>query len=67
MKFKELKSQNKENLEKKKNEARIELIKLYSQVATGSSIKNPSQIKQLRKTIAKINTLQFERQEEQNE
>ncbi len=60
MKYKELKSQNKENLQKKEKEARIELIKLYSQVATGSSIKNPGQIRNLRKTIAKIKTLQSE-------
>jgi len=58
MKFKELKGLGKEDLQKKENEARTELIKLNSQVATGGAIKNPSQIKQLKKTIAKIKTIQ---------
>ncbi|MBC8500452.1 MAG: 50S ribosomal protein L29 [DPANN group archaeon] len=58
MKYKELKALSKENLEKKYEEAKIELIKLNSQVATGTTLKSPGQIKQLKKTIAKIKTLQ---------
>lgn len=58
MKFKELKGLTKEDLEKKFIEAESELIKLNSQVATGITIKSPGQIKQLKKTIAKIKTIQ---------
>ncbi len=57
MKFKELSALSKEELEKKYQEAKLELIKFNSQVATGLNIKNPGQIKQLKKTIAKINTI----------
>jgi len=58
MKYKELKALSKEDLEKKYEEAKIELIKLNSQVATGITLKSPGQINQLKKTIAKIKTLQ---------
>ncbi|NQU98368.1 50S ribosomal protein L29 [Candidatus Woesearchaeota archaeon] len=58
MKFKELEPLSNEDLEKRLEEAKMELIKLNSQVATGITIKSPGQIKQLKKTIAKIKTRQ---------
>jgi len=58
MKFKELKALNAENLDKKHQEAKIELIKLNAQTASGANPKNSGQIKQLKKTIAKIKTIQ---------
>jgi len=58
MKYKELSGLNANQLEKKLKEAKMELIKLNSQVSTGSNVKNPGQIKQLKKTIAKIKTIQ---------
>ncbi|MBU0666259.1 MAG: 50S ribosomal protein L29 [Nanoarchaeota archaeon] len=58
MKFKELKSLTKEDLEKKYLEVEIELIKVNAQVATGTTLKNPGQVKQLKKILAKIKTLQ---------
>ncbi|MFH1589762.1 MAG: 50S ribosomal protein L29 [archaeon] len=58
MNIKELKPLNNEDLEKKLTEAELELIKLNSQVATGTTIKSPGQIKQLKKTIARIKTIQ---------
>jgi len=58
MKYKELSGLNAEQLKKKLVEAKVELIKLNSQVATGSNVKNPGQIKELKKTIAKIKTIQ---------
>jgi len=63
MKFKELSALNKADLEKKYQEEKLELIKLNSQIATGSNIKNPGQIKQLKKTIAKIKTIQKQKNE----
>jgi len=58
LKFKELKSLTKEDLEKKYLEVEIELIKVNAQVATGTTLKNPGQVKQLKKILAKIKTLQ---------
>lgn len=58
MKYKELKNLNEKDLQKKQKEAELELIKLQSQVATGTNIKSPGQIKQLKKMIAKIKTIQ---------
>ena len=60
-----LEGSSKEDIDKKLIEAKTELIKLNSQVATGTTIKSPGQIKQLKKTIAKIKTLQNE--QKQNE
>ncbi len=58
MKYKELAGLTADQLEKKLQDAKLELIKLNSQIATGTNIKNPSQVKQFKKTIAKIKTLQ---------
>ncbi|MFH1771063.1 MAG: 50S ribosomal protein L29 [archaeon] len=58
MKHKEMQNLSKEELEKRYNEAKIELIKLNSQISTGTTIKSPGQVKQLKKTIAKIKTIQ---------
>lgn len=57
MKFKELKAIEPVELKSKLIELRKELIKLNAQVATGTAIKNPGQIKQTKKTIARILTL----------
>lgn len=58
MKIKELQNLSKEELEKRYKEVKIELIKLNSQISTGTTIKSPGQAKQLKKTIAKIKTIQ---------
>ncbi len=60
MKFKELKALSPADREKKLLEAKQELIKLNGQVATGTTLKSPGQIKQLKRTIAKLLTLQNE-------
>ena len=44
-------------MEKKLDEINLELMKLKGQVSTGSNPKNPSQIKILKKTIARLKTL----------
>ena len=58
MKYKELNALNKEELDKKRKEAEMELMKLRSQVATGTSPKNPHQVRQLKKILSRIKTLQ---------
>jgi len=56
MKYKELKELDSGELLKKIDEIQLELMKLKAQTATGTNPKNTSQIRQLRKTIAKIKT-----------
>jgi ribosomal protein L29 len=58
MKTKEIHSMKNDDLVKKSNELKMELMKLNAQVAVGTVPKNPKQIKQIRKTIAKIKTEQ---------
>lgn len=57
MKFKELKSMSEPDLKEKALEIKKELMKLNSQVAMGTVIKNPGQIKGIKKTIARIKTI----------
>jgi len=61
MKIKDLRSMSKEELNAKLVELRKELIKSNAQVATGTTPKSPGQIKQTKKMIAKILTLQKEK------
>jgi ribosomal protein L29 len=56
MKIKELKSKSKEELESQLVESRKELIKLNTQVATGTTLKSPGLVKKTKKTIARILT-----------
>ena len=60
MKAKDIRALGKEELSKKIAEMKKELIKLNAQVATGTPPKNPGQIKQIKKTIARILTVQGE-------
>ncbi|MCF7798724.1 50S ribosomal protein L29 [Candidatus Woesearchaeota archaeon] len=60
MKFKDLKALSAADKEKKFLEAKQELIKLNGQVITGTTLKSPGQIKQLKRTIAKLSALKNE-------
>ena len=64
MKYKDLKDLEEKELEKRLAEAKFELIKLQGQSATGTSPKNPSQISQFKRTIAKIKTIQNSRKKD---
>ena len=57
MKFKQLQALSVEDRNKKLNESKRELLKLNGQVATGTTPKSPGQIKELKKTIAKLKVL----------
>ena len=50
------KKMSKEEIKAKILELKIELIKLYAQTATGAAPKNPLQIKNSRKNIARLKT-----------
>ena len=56
VKKKDLKNMGKEELEKHMKEIRMELMKANAQRAAGTIPKSPGQIKQARKTIARILT-----------
>ncbi len=56
MKKKELKLMGKEDLKVKLDELKKELMKFNTQIATGTTPKSPSQIKNIKKTIARILT-----------
>lgn len=63
MKIKEIRALSNEDMVAKVAELRKELIKLNAQVATGTTLKSPGQVKQTKKTIAKLLTILHERQE----
>lgn len=54
MNFKELQALKTEDLDKKEEEIRMELIKQQAQVATGTTPKSPGQLKEMKKTLARI-------------
>ena len=64
MKYKELSALKAEDLQKKEAEVRFELMKQNAQVAVGTTPKNPGQLRQLKKILARIETLK--NQEERN-
>jgi|TARA_B100002003_G_C13883837_1_gene431290 ribosomal protein L29 len=55
MKMKELSQTSPPELKKKLVELKKELIKHNSQIASGTTPKSPGQVKQIKKTIARIN------------
>jgi large subunit ribosomal protein L29 len=59
LRVKEIRSMSKEERLKKLSELRAELIKLRAQQASGT-LENPSRIKLIRKTIARILTINRE-------
>ena len=63
MKTKELRGLDKEEMAKRLEELRKELIKHNAQIATGTIPKSPGQVKQTKKTIARILTILNERKE----
>lgn len=58
----ELKSLKSEDLDKRLNELRLELLKERGNVEMGGNIKNPGKLKVLRRDIARILTLKRERE-----
>ncbi|MCF7871814.1 50S ribosomal protein L29 [Candidatus Woesearchaeota archaeon] len=62
MKSKEIRSQKPEEFPKKLKELKSELIQLQGQAATGTPPKNPGRIKQIKKIIARLKTIQHEQE-----
>ena len=62
MKAKEIRNMDGKGLDEKLVELKKELIKLNAQVAVGASIKNPGQVKKVKKTIARVLTIKQEKE-----
>jgi large subunit ribosomal protein L29 len=62
MRLKEIKSMSSEDRAKKISDLRAELARLRTMVRAGGAVENPARIRELRKTIAKILTIENEDQ-----
>ena len=60
MKLKEIKNLEKNVFDEKIAEMKRELVKINAQVAIGTTLKNPGHAKQIKKTIARMLTIQHE-------
>jgi len=60
LRLKEIRALSSEQRIEKVNEFRTELARLKTMVAAGGAIDNPSRIRELRKTIARILTIENE-------
>jgi large subunit ribosomal protein L29 len=56
MNYKEIKSMPENEKKEKEAELRMELMKLYAKVATGTNPESPGKIRQIKKTLARIIT-----------
>ena len=64
MKIKDLRSMSQGDLNSKLTELRKELVKHNAQIATGTTPKSPGQVREVKKTIAKILTIGTEKKTE---
>ena len=62
MRIKELRKVKPEDLDKKLNELKLELLKERGNIEMGGNIKNPGRIKIIRRDIARILTLKKEKE-----
>ncbi|MBN2567107.1 50S ribosomal protein L29 [Candidatus Woesearchaeota archaeon] len=63
MRSKDLLAMSEKEIADKLGEIQLELIKENAQISTGTNPKSPGRIKQLKKTIAKIKTIQYNTKE----
>jgi large subunit ribosomal protein L29 len=61
LRVKEMRDMSSEARVKRLNELRTELLRLRTMVKAGGTIENPARIKELRKTIARILTIEHEK------
>lgn len=67
MKHSELKKMGKEELEKKIEDLKLELMKDYAQISAGTPPKNPGMIKERKKIIARIKSIQQSEEMKENQ
>jgi ribosomal protein L29 len=65
MRFKDVAKLPKDELEKKLAELKTELMKLNAQIAIGTTPKNTKQVRDIKRTMAKIETLRQQNFEKQ--
>ena len=61
LRVKEIRDMSSEARVKRLNELRTELLRLKTMVKAGGTIENPARIRELRKTIARILTIEHEK------
>ena len=66
MKIKEIRNMDKASLNEKLTELKKELVKVNAQVAIGTALKNPGQVRVIKKTLARILTLSSEKEVEKS-
>jgi large subunit ribosomal protein L29 len=64
LRVKEIRDMPTEERKKKINELRIELQRLKTMINAGGTVEDPSRVRQLRKTIARILTIENEKKVE---
>ena len=67
MKVKEIRGMDKNMADEKMAELKKELVKVNAQVAIGTAIKNPGQIRKIKKTLARIITIEQEKRAKKEE
>jgi len=60
IRMKDIRTMSSEDRKKKITELRTELVRLKTMVKAGGSLDNPSRIRELRKTIARVLTVENE-------
>ena len=60
IRMKDIRTMSSEDRKKKITELRTELVRLKTMVKAGGSLDNPSRVRELRKTIARILTVENE-------
>jgi large subunit ribosomal protein L29 len=60
MRMRDIKAMSSEDREKRVTELRTELVRLRTMVKAGGAPENPSQIREIRRTIARILTVENE-------
>lgn len=61
MKSKEIRSADKNTINEKVLELKGELVKMNAQIAIGSALSNSGQVRKIKKTIARILTIEHEK------
>jgi large subunit ribosomal protein L29 len=64
MRVKEIRDMSSEERMKRLGEFRTELLRLRTMIKAGGTIENPARIRELRKTIAQILTIENEQKQE---
>ena len=61
LRIKELREMNEKDLDKKLNELKLELAKEKANINIGASVTSPGRIKEIKRTIARIETIKKEK------